>query len=107
MDNALYVGLSKQMLLERELDITANNMANANTTGFKVESLLSTPDPVTPPGMSLGAAPVQFVADNGATHYLMVNWYTPAGLGAWGDGRAFILGNEAAVDAGVRDVRAI
>jgi flagellar basal-body rod protein FlgF len=65
MDNALYVGLSKQILLERELDITANNLANANTTGFKVESLMSTPDPVTPPGMSLGAAPVQFVADNG------------------------------------------
>jgi len=47
MDNALYVGLSKQMLLERELDITANNLANANTTGFKVEALMSTPDPVT------------------------------------------------------------
>ncbi len=65
MDNALYVGLSKQVLLERELDITANNLANANTTGFKVEALMSTPDPVTPPGMSLGAAPVQFVTDNG------------------------------------------
>ena len=65
MDNTLYVGLSKQMLLERELDITANNLANANTTGFKVEALMSTPDPVTPPGMSRGAAAVQFVADNG------------------------------------------
>jgi flagellar basal-body rod protein FlgF len=65
MDNALYVGLSKQMLLERELDITANNLANANTTGFKVETLMSTPDPVRPPGPSLGSTPVQFVADNG------------------------------------------
>jgi flagellar basal-body rod protein FlgF len=65
MDNALYVGLSKQMLLERELDITANNLANANTTGFKVEALMSTPDPVTPPTMPIGSAPIQFVADNG------------------------------------------
>jgi len=39
----LYVGLSKQVLLERELDIAANNLANANTTGFKVEALISTP----------------------------------------------------------------
>ena len=65
MDNALYVGLSKQVLLERELDITANNLANANTTGFKVESLMSVSDPVTPKSMSAGASPVQFVADNG------------------------------------------
>jgi flagellar basal-body rod protein FlgF len=65
MDNALYVGLSKQMLLGRELDITANNLANANTTGFKVEALMSTPDPERPRGMSAGSAPVQFAASNG------------------------------------------
>ena len=65
MDNALYVGLSKQMLLERELDITANNLANANTTGFKVEALISTPDPVTPAAMPAGSRAIQFVADNG------------------------------------------
>jgi len=65
MDNALYVGLSKQVLLERELDIAANNLANVNTTGFKVEALMSVPDPVTPPAPSSGAAPIQFVADNG------------------------------------------
>lgn len=40
MENAAYIGLSRQMLLRRELDIAANNMANAQTTGFKVEQLL-------------------------------------------------------------------
>jgi len=63
MDNALYVGLSKQILLERELDIAANNIANSNTTGFKVEGLMTTQDPVSPthaPG-----APIVFVADDG------------------------------------------
>ena len=40
MDNAIYVGLSRQMLLERELDITANNLANVDTAGFKFESLM-------------------------------------------------------------------
>src|SRR5690606_10952396 len=28
-------------------------------------------------------------ADNGATNYFRVDWFTPDGLGAWGDGRCF------------------
>lgn len=40
MENAAYIGLSRQMTLRRELDIAANNIANAETTGFKVEQLL-------------------------------------------------------------------
>ena len=40
MENAAYIGLSRQMTLRRQLDIAANNVANANTTGFKVEQLL-------------------------------------------------------------------
>ena len=39
-----------------------------------------------------------FVADTGATHYMMVNWHTPKGLGAWGDGRAFITGTEGSIE---------
>ncbi|MFN3537435.1 MAG: flagellar basal-body rod protein FlgF [Brevundimonas sp.] len=40
MENAAYVALSRQMTLRRELDIVANNIANADTTGFKVEQLM-------------------------------------------------------------------
>lgn len=40
MENAAYVGLSRQMALRRELDVVANNIANADTTGFKVEQML-------------------------------------------------------------------
>jgi len=40
VENAAYIGLSRQMTLRRELDIVANNIANADTTGFKVEQLL-------------------------------------------------------------------
>lgn len=40
MENALMIGLSRQLTLRREMDITANNIANANTPGFHVESLL-------------------------------------------------------------------
>jgi flagellar basal-body rod protein FlgF len=40
VENAAYIGLSRQMTLRRELDIVANNIANADTTGFKVEQLM-------------------------------------------------------------------
>lgn len=40
MDNSTYVALSQLSALERQLDITANNIANANSTGFKAERVL-------------------------------------------------------------------
>lgn len=40
MNNALYVGLSRQMTLKREMDVIANNIANSDTVGFKVENLM-------------------------------------------------------------------
>lgn len=40
MENALYVGLSQQMALQRQMEIVANNIANLNTTGFKGEQPL-------------------------------------------------------------------
>ena len=40
MENAALVALSRQMTLRRELDIVANNIANADTSGFKVEGLI-------------------------------------------------------------------
>jgi flagellar basal-body rod protein FlgF len=38
MENALLVGLSRQMALSHELDIIANNIANIDTTGFKADN---------------------------------------------------------------------
>src|SRR5439155_577996 len=40
MENMLLVGLSRQMTLERQLDVVANNVANANTNGFKADKPL-------------------------------------------------------------------
>ncbi len=34
------------------------------------------------------------IAGNGGTGYVRVDWFTPNGLGTWGDGRLFILGTE-------------
>ncbi|MDQ0338615.1 putative dehydrogenase [Caldalkalibacillus uzonensis] len=38
------------------------------------------------------------VADNGATFYFRVDWFTPDGLGAWGDGRVMILGTDGYIE---------
>jgi flagellar basal-body rod protein FlgF len=40
MENALLVGLSRQMALSHELDIVANNIANIDTTGYKADNAL-------------------------------------------------------------------
>jgi len=41
---------------------------------------------------------VNLVADNGATQYFRVDWFTPDGLGVWGDGRTFILGADGYIE---------
>lgn len=38
MENALLIGLSRQMALSHELDVIANNIANVDTTGFKADN---------------------------------------------------------------------
>lgn len=38
MENSLLVGLSRQMSLQRKIDVLANNVANINTTGFKADT---------------------------------------------------------------------
>jgi predicted dehydrogenase len=38
------------------------------------------------------------VAPNGATNYFRVDWFTPDGLGTWGDGRMFILGTKGYIE---------
>lgn len=40
MQNALLIGLSRQTILERQLDVIANNVANVNTAGYKADNSL-------------------------------------------------------------------
>jgi flagellar basal-body rod protein FlgF/flagellar basal-body rod protein FlgG len=40
MENTLLVGLSRQMVLERQLDVISNNIANVNSNGFKADKSL-------------------------------------------------------------------
>jgi len=38
------------------------------------------------------------LSDNGATNYVRVDWFTPAGLSTWGDGRLMILGEKGTIE---------
>jgi flagellar basal-body rod protein FlgF len=40
MDNALMLGLQSQRVLQRRMDVAANNLANVATSGFKADGLL-------------------------------------------------------------------
>ncbi|CAK0775204.1 Flagellar basal-body rod protein FlgF [uncultured Gammaproteobacteria bacterium] len=40
METPTYISLSRTMVLRRQMDIVANNIANMNTTGFKQERVL-------------------------------------------------------------------
>lgn len=38
------------------------------------------------------------VADNGATNYFRVDWFSPSGLRSWGDGRTLVLGTDGYIE---------
>ncbi|WP_114391695.1 flagellar basal-body rod protein FlgF [Oleisolibacter albus] len=40
MENSLYITLSRQEALRRQMEVVANNIANMNTTGFKGQRML-------------------------------------------------------------------
>ena len=65
MDNALYVAMSRQAILRREMDVVANNIANVDTAGFKVESLISETKSEPLGGKASGGRNVQYVLDRG------------------------------------------
>jgi len=38
------------------------------------------------------------LGNNGATNYVRIDWFTPAGLSTWGDGRTIILGEKGYIE---------
>jgi len=68
MENPSYIVLSQQMGLRRQMDVIANNMANANTAGFKAERMLFTELLATKagnPGTSGTGARISFLGEAG------------------------------------------
>lgn len=53
-------------------------------------------NPDTPELEDFGEA--SFVGNNGTTNQFRVDWFTPGGLGTWGDGRTFILGTKGYIE---------
>ena len=71
MENGLLIGLSRQATLERQLDVVANNIANANTTGFKSTSSIFQEflsQGAKDGTFSAADAPIHFVFDREAWH---------------------------------------
>ncbi len=68
MENISYVGLSQQMALKQWMDVTANNIANMSTPGFKAQNMLfheyMTAQPAPRNGMT--ADPLSMVAHAGS-----------------------------------------
>jgi flagellar basal-body rod protein FlgF len=65
MDNTIMIGLSRQISLRRSMDVVANNIANANTAGFKVESVLLESAPARVAEHADGPSELQFVNMSG------------------------------------------
>ncbi|HUJ97972.1 MAG TPA: flagellar basal-body rod protein FlgF [Stellaceae bacterium] len=67
MQNATYIALSGQMAVQRQMDVIANNLANASTPGFKGEEMLFSQYLVQPHG---NTSPLAFVEDSGTARDL-------------------------------------
>jgi flagellar basal-body rod protein FlgF len=60
MENTLFIGLSRQMVLRTNMDIIANNVANMNTSGYRGQNLVFSEFLSKPKG---GNDPLSFVQD--------------------------------------------
>lgn len=68
MQNAVLVGLSRQVALARELDVVANNIANVNTSGYKADGSLFEEYLSTGARADQTGSRVSFVRDRGIWH---------------------------------------
>ncbi len=62
MENSIYLGLSKQMVLRTNMDIIANNVANMNTPGYRGQNTIFAEYISDPKGQK---DPLSFVIDHG------------------------------------------
>ena len=60
MENSIYIALSRQTALRREMTLIANNIANVNTTGFRRELAVYSAQTVNP----RSSTPMDFVIDH-------------------------------------------
>ena len=75
MENAGYIALSREMVLLRQLDIIANNIANSNTTAFRGEKALFEEFLIP----SSQGQEISFVSDYGVLRNLAEGDFRPTG----------------------------
>lgn len=71
MDNAILVSLSRQVALQRQMDVVANNMANMGTSGFRSSKVIFEEHlmPVAEAtSLKRGDRTISFVLDRGTMH---------------------------------------
>ena len=68
LQNGALVGLSRQVAIERELDVVANNIANINTTGYKADGALFEEYLSSGANAGTSSGRVSFVRDRGVWH---------------------------------------
>ncbi len=65
MENPVYIGLSKQMVLQSQMDLLSNNIANMNTPGYRAQNMLFEEHISAPEG---GGDPLSMIVDFGQYH---------------------------------------
>lgn len=75
MENIGYIGLSREMVLRRQMDIIANNIANAETTAFRGEKALFEEFLIP----SSQGQKISFVSDFGTLRNLQQGEFKPTG----------------------------
>jgi len=93
MQNALLIGLSRQVALSRELDVVANNIANINTTGYKADGALFEEYLSSAARSGQAQGRVSYVRDRGTWHDLSTGPIERTGnpLNVAIDGNAFLV----------------
>jgi flagellar basal-body rod protein FlgF len=70
MDNALMLGLQTQRVLQRRMDVAANNLANVATSGFKADALVLEEADETNAHAEETPTEIRFVRDIGIIHQM-------------------------------------
>ncbi len=93
MQNALLVGLSRQVALSREIDVIANNIANINTTGYKADGSLFEEYLSSHARPASNRGRISFVQDRGTWHDLSTGAIEQTGnaLNVAIDGKGFLV----------------
>ncbi len=93
MQNAILVGLSRQVALGREMDVVANNIANMDTTGYKADGSLFEEYLNSAARAEGTGARVSFVLDRGLWHDMSQGPVAKTGnsLDVAIDGNAFLV----------------